>query len=321
MSDEQGIHKPVLLEEVVRLLEAKPGMVVVDATIGGGGHAVALLRQVCPGGFLLGIDRDPQAAELAERALVRAGFTRGRHFDIEVRRFSTVDEALAHRRISGADRMLADLGVSSMHLDIAERGFSLKREGPLDMRMDPTDSSVPTAADIVNQASEEELTQMFRDYGEERWARKIARAIVARRQLCPISTTTQLREVVASAIPRKHWPPTIDPATRVFQALRIVVNAELQELDRFLAKLPQIVRPAGRAAIISFHSLEDRRVKQVFRDLSRVCTCPPEWPMCRCERKPSWRLLTRKPVTASEAEMLANPRSRSAKLRVIERLA
>ncbi len=321
MNGEGVIHRPVLLEEVVRLLEPKPGMVVVDATVGGGGHAAALLRQVCPGGFLLGIDRDPQAAELAERALVRAGFTRGRHFDIEVRRFSSVDEALARRRISGVDRVLADLGVSSMHLDVAERGFSLKREGPLDMRMDPTDPSLPTAADIVNEASEEELTRIFRDFGEERWARRIARAIVRRRQERPITSTTELREVVAAAIPRKHWPPTIDPATRVFQALRIAVNAELEELDLFLAKLPTILKPSGRAAVISFHSLEDRRVKQVFRELSRECTCPPEWPICRCERKAKWRLITGKPVTASEEEIQMNPRSRSAKLRVVERLA
>lgn len=313
-------HRPVLVTEVIELLELKPGMMVVDATVGAGGHAAALLERVCPGGFLLGLDRDPQAAELAERTLVRAGYTRGRHFDIEVRRFSQVDEALARRRISGVDRVLADLGVCSIHLDRPERGFSLKREGPLDMRMDPSDPAAPTAAAIVNSATEEELTQIFREYGEEKWARRIARRIVEHRQREPITTTTQLRELVARAIPRKHWPPSIDPATRVFQALRIAVNAELAELDTFLAKLPSIVNSRGRVGIISFHSLEDRRVKEAFRELARTCTCPPEWPMCRCDRQPRWRVLTRKPVTASEAEMAENPRSRSAKLRVIERL-
>lgn len=320
MNDEGIIHKPVLLVEVMELLEPKPGMTVVDATIGAGGHAAALLARIVPGGFLLGIDCDPQAAELAERALVRAGFTRGSHFDIEVRRFSTVDEALARRRISGADIVLADLGVCSLHLDEPSRGFSLRRQGPLDMRLDPTQTSAPTAEEIVNTASEEQLARIFLDYGEERWAKRIARAVVRERARQPIRTTTQLREIVANAIPRRLWPPNIDPATRVFQALRIAVNRELEELDQFLAKLPNWLRRRGRAAVISFHSLEDRRVKQRFRELVRECTCPPEWPMCRCEGKSEFRLLTRKPVTATETEIAENPRARSAKLRVIERL-
>lgn len=320
MNVEGTVHRPVLLKEVISLLELEPGMVVVDATVGAGGHAAALLERVCPGGFLLGIDRDPQAAELAERALERAGYTRGRHFDIEVRRFSQVDEALARRRISGADRLLADLGVCSMHLDRPERGFSLKREGPLDMRMDGSDPSAPTAADIVNTASEEELVRIFRVYGEERWAPRIARAIVESRRREPITTTTRLREIVAGAIPRKHWPPTTDPATRVFQALRIAVNSELQELDALLAKLPTFMKVRGRAAVISFHSLEDRRVKEAFRELARRCTCPPEWPLCQCGGEAKWRLVTKRPVVADKEETSVNPRSRSAKLRVIERL-
>ncbi|MCX7625008.1 MAG: 16S rRNA (cytosine(1402)-N(4))-methyltransferase RsmH [Candidatus Sumerlaeaceae bacterium] len=319
-NDEGTVHRPVLLKEVLSLLELNPGMVVVDATVGAGGHAAAILERICPGGFLLGIDRDPQAAELAERALLRAGYTRGRHFDIEVRRFSQVDEALAPRRISGADRLLADLGVCSMHFDWPERGFSLKREGPLDMRLDSTDASAPTAADIVNSASEEELTRIFRQYGEERWAPRIARAIVEHRTRDPITTTTQLREIVAQAIPRRHWPPTCDPATRVFQALRIAVNSELEELDALLAKLPKFIKPRGRAAVISFHSLEDRRVKETFRELARKCTCPADWPMCRCGGEAKWRIVTKKPVVADETEIRDNPRSRSAKLRVIERL-
>ncbi len=320
MNDEGLIHKPVMVVEVMELLEPKPGMTVVDATIGAGGHAAALLPRICPGGFLLGVDRDPQAAELAERALVRAGFTRGSHFDIEVRRFSQVDEALARRRISGADIILADLGVCSLHLDEPSRGFSLRRAGPLDMRLDPTDSSAPTAADIVNTATQDELARIFRDYGEERWAKRIARAIVRERGRQPIRTTTQLREIVANAIPRRLWPPNIDPATRVFQALRIAVNRELDELDEFLAKLPRLLRRGGRAAVISFHSLEDRRVKQRFRELARECTCPPEWPRCQCGGKSEFRLVTRKPVMATEVEIAENPRARSGKLRVIERL-
>jgi 16S rRNA (cytosine1402-N4)-methyltransferase len=295
-------------------------MMVVDATVGAAGHAAALLQRICPGGFLLGIDRDPQAAELAERALVSAGFTRGRHFDIEVRRFSQVDEALAHRRISAADRIIVDAGVCSLHLDDPARGFSFRHDGPLDMRLNASETDTLSAADLVNSASEEELTRIFREYGEERWARRIARAIVQERGRSPITTTGRLRDVVARAIPRRYWPPSIDPATRVFQALRIAVNEELDELDRFLAKLPQVLARGGRAAVISFHSLEDRRVKQAFRELARPCTCPPEWPVCRCGGRSEFRLITRKPVTASETEVAANPRARSAKLRVIERL-
>jgi len=317
---EETIHKPVLVEEVVRLLEPKPGDIVVDATVGAGGHAVALLEKVCPGGFLLGLDRDPQAAELAERTLIRAGYIRGRHFDIEVRRFSQVDEALARRRISGVNRMLADLGVCSLHFDFAERGFSLKREGPLDMRLNPSEASTPTAADIVNLASENELERIFREYGEERWARQIARAIIRARARKPIKTTTELREIVAGSIPRSKWPPAIDPATRVFQALRMAVNDELGELEQFLEKIPHTLVSGGRVGVISFHSLEDRRVKHAFRMLARTCTCPPELPMCVCGGRQEFRLVERKAVTASEEEIRANPRARSAKLRVLERV-
>lgn len=315
------VHRPVLLQEVMELLDPKPGMMAVDATVGAGGHAAAILARICPGGFLLGLDRDPQVAELAERALVSAGYTRGSHFEVEVRRFSQVDQALADRRIPGCDILLADLGVCSLHFDAPERGFSLKAEGPLDMRLNPHEPEAPTAAELVNTASENELRKIFREYGEERWARPIARAIVRERARAPIRSTAQLREIVARAIPRKAWPPKVDPATRVFQALRIAVNRELEELDALLAKLPQILRVGGRAGVISFHSLEDRRVKEAFRALSRECTCPPEWLQCRCERRPKFRLLTRKPVTASEAEVEQNPRARSAKFRVIERIA
>ena len=240
---------------------------------------------------------------------------------LTLRAMGQVEQALADRRIPGCDILLADLGVCSLHFDAPDRGFSLKADGPLDMRLNPHEPEAPTAAELVNTASENELTKIFREYGEERWARPIARAIVRERARAPIRSTAQLREIVARAIPRKAWPPKVDPATRVFQALRIAVNRELEELDALLAKLPEILRVGGRAGIISFHSLEDRRVKEAFRELARECTCPPEWPQCRCERRPKFRVLTRKPVTASEAEVEQNPRARSAKLRVIERIA
>jgi 16S rRNA (cytosine1402-N4)-methyltransferase len=314
------MHRPVLLAETLGLLQPRPGQVAVDATVGTAGHAKVFCEKIQPEGFLLGIDRDPQVAELAARELMSAGFTRGRQFEIEVRRFSTVDEALARRRISSLDWLLADLGVHSLHLDLADRGFSLKRDGPLDMRMNPAEGSAPSAADIVNGADEPDLARIFAEYGEERFARQVARAVVRERAKSPITTTGRLREVVAAAIPQRFHPPQVDVATRVFQALRIAVNGELEELDALLVKLPGLLRVGGRAAIISFHSLEDRRVKDAFRLLARVCKCPPESPVCTCGRQPEFRVLTAKPIAASAAEVSENPRARSARLRGIERI-
>ena len=313
------IHQPVLLGAAVDLLALEPGMVVVDGTAGFAGHSRAFLARVSPGGYLLGLDRDPQVAELAARELMSAGFARGEQFEIEVRRFSQVDEALADRRLD-LDRLFLDLGVCSLHLDSAERGFSLKRDAPLDMRLNPQEPGSRSAEEVVNGADEAELARIFAEYGEERFARQVARAIGRARRDRPIHTTLELREVVARAIPRKAWPPKVDVATRVFQALRISVNGELEELEVVLGKLPGLMRPGSRAAIISFHSLEDRRVKEAFREMARGCICPPELPVCVCGRKPEFRVLTGRPVTADESEVLSNPRSRSAKLRAIERL-
>lgn len=301
-------------------MDLRPGQVVVDGTVGAAGHAQAFLKKVSPGGFLLGLDRDPQVAELAVRALIRAGYAREVQFDVEVRRFSQVKEALASRRILGFDRLFVDLGVCSLHLDEADRGFSLKREGALDMRMNPQEPDTPSAAQLVNEAPEEELARIFVEYGEERWARRIAQAIVRQRKARPVETTRQLAEIVAQAIPRKAWPPRIDPATRVFQALRIAVNRELEELESLLEQLPELMKPGSRVGVISFHSLEDRRVKEAFRRLSQGCICPPELPVCVCGRKPLFRAVTRKPAVAEQDEILENPRARSAKLRVLERL-
>jgi 16S rRNA (cytosine1402-N4)-methyltransferase len=314
------VHQPVLLDEVLELLELAPGQVVIDGTVGAAGHARQMARRVLPGGFLLGLDQDPQVAELAARELISAGFTREEQFDVEVRRFSQFDLALASRGISGFDRLLLDLGVNSLHLDTAERGFSLKREGPLDMRMNPHDPQTQSAAEVVASEDVSTLTRIFEKYGEERFARRIAQVIVESREKEPIQTTAQLREVVARAIPRRAWPVNIDPATRVFQALRIHVNRELDELDEVLGKLPGLARPGARIAIISFHSLEDRRVKEAFRSWSTGCTCPPDLPVCVCGRTPQYRVITGRPVVAGDAEVAVNPRARSAKLRVVEKL-
>jgi len=301
-------------------MQFAPGQVVVDGTVGAAGHAKEFLKSVSPGGFLLGLDRDPQVAELAARELISAGFTRGEQFEVEVRRFSQFDLALASRRIGHFDRLFLDLGVCSLHLDEAERGFSLKRSGPLDMRMNPQEPGSRSAAEVLATEDEAELARFFDIYGEERFARKIAREIVRVRETEPLETTHQLRDLVARVIPRKLWPPKVDPSTRVFQALRIEVNRELTELDEVLQKLPQACKPGARVGIISFHSLEDRRVKEAFRAWANPCTCPPRLPKCVCGKEPLFRIITSRPLVAEPTELDDNPRARSAKLRVVEKL-
>lgn len=310
----------MLLKAALDTMRLEPGMVVIDGTVGAAGHATAFLRRVLPGGFLLGLDRDPQVAELAARELISAGFTRGEQFEVEVRRYSKFDLALAGRRLPDFDRLFLDLGVCSLHFDDPSRGFSLKQEGELDMRLNPAEPESRSAAEVVNEAEESELVRIFREYGEERWAGRIAKVIVEVRAKSPIRSTRDLRDLVARAIPRKAWPPKLDPATRVFQALRIEVNRELEELEELLGKLPGAMKAGSRAGIVSFHSLEDRRVKRAFREMSRECICPPEQPVCTCGRKKEFREVTGKPVTADEGEVEVNPRARSAKLRVIERV-
>lgn len=323
MSDPMGgapVHVPVLLAESLELMDLRPGLVVVDGTLGAAGHAKEFLKRIQPGGFLLGLDRDPQVAELAARELLSAGFTRGEQYEVEVRRYSQFDEALAARRIDHFDRLFLDLGVCSLHLDVAERGFSLKHEGVLDMRMNPQEPGSRSAADLVNEAEEAELARIFEKYGEERFARRVAQFIVTARGRSPVRTTTELRDIVAAAIPRKAWPPKVDVATRVFQALRIAVNRELEELEVLLAKLPEAMKPGSIAGIISFHSLEDRMVKRAFAQLSRACVCPPELPVCMCGGRASFRTASAGPAVAGPGEVAANPRSRSAKLRVLARM-
>jgi 16S rRNA (cytosine1402-N4)-methyltransferase len=292
----------------VEWLRPERGGFFVDATIGAGGHAEALLERGGPGLRLLGIDRDPEALALARKRLARFSPR------VELREgdFSDLDALLSG--LPAPDGILADLGVSSMQLETPARGFSFRRKGPLDMRMG---RSGRTAAEIVAAASVEELTRIFREYGEERMAAKIARGIVAERARGPITTTRQLARIVASA---KGSRDRIDPATRVFQALRIEVNQELVALSRFLAAAVHRANARGRIAVLSYHSLEDRLVKEAFRRDSGVCLCPPRIPRCVCGARAVLRVLTRRPVVPSEAERRANPRSRSARLRVAEKL-
>jgi 16S rRNA (cytosine1402-N4)-methyltransferase len=304
-------HEPVLLNEILEYLRPNRGDgVLVDTTVGLGGHAEALLERN-PGVRLIAIDRDPEALERSRERLSRFGdrvsFVRGRH--------ESLIDILKQSGIEQVSGILADLGVSSMQLDEASRGFSFRFEGPLDMRMSGEGA---TAADLVNTLDEYELGRIIRNYGEEPMARRIARAIVAARTEEPITTTSRLSDVIRSV--KRSKPHQIDPATLTFQALRIATNEELVELDQFVSDAIASLETGARAAIISFHSLEDRIVKRAFRRLGGECTCPAGMPVCGCGAVASIRLLTRHPLTASEEEMQRNPRSRSAKLRVAERV-
>jgi 16S rRNA (cytosine1402-N4)-methyltransferase len=308
-------HQPVLLEEAVDLLGVSPGAIVVDATLGPGGHAEALLARVGESGRVIGIDRDPAALAFAGRRLAWAQgrFTalHGDHRDIV--------QLLHDAGIVTVDAILADLGISSYQLDDAARGFGFQTDGPLDMRMDPS-SGLPTAAALLAALDERELAALISRWGEEREARRIARAIVRRRSEGPLETTRQLARLVEDTLGPAARRFKIHPATRTFQALRIAVNAEIEGLPAFVAGAVSILRRGGRLAVITFHSLEDRAVKQTMRDLAHRCICPPGLPVCACGREDLVRILTPRPVVPGDDEVRANPRARSAKLRAVERL-
>jgi len=280
--------------------------VIVDGTLGGGGHAEALLKA---GAEVLGVDQDPRALSAARERL--AGF--GDRFRAVKGHFGDVEQILVEAQRGPADGLLLDLGVSSPQFDDASRGFSFQHDAPLDMRMG--DEGL-TAAQWLASVSESELATALRELGEEPHARAIAREL---KRAAP-QTTGALSEAVKRAVPRRAWPKRIHVATRTFQAVRIAVNRELEELDSALAALPKVLRAHGRAAIISFHSLEDRRVKKAFRDLQGRCTCPPGLPVCACGAQGTFKPLTRKAVVAGEAEMARNPRARSARLRAVEKI-
>jgi 16S rRNA (cytosine1402-N4)-methyltransferase len=301
-------HTPVLVREVVELLAAERGGFFVDATVGAGGHASALL-EAASAVRLLALDRDPDALALARERL--AGFG-------DRVRFAEANFGDLAHELEGfppPDGILADLGLSSMQLEESSRGFSFRRDGPLDMRMSRSGRS---AADVVATASAEELSRIFFEYGEERMAVKITRAILEERSREPITTTRQLSRIVARV---KGDREKIDPATRVFQALRIEVNQELQALSRFLAAAVERLNAGGRLAVLSYHSLEDRVVKDAFRKQSGVCLCPPKLPVCVCGARRALLVLTRRPIRPRDSEVHRNPRSRSARLRVAEKIA
>jgi 16S rRNA (cytosine1402-N4)-methyltransferase len=304
-------HVPVLATELIDLLDPHPGDVAIDCTFGGGGHARLVAERLGPGGTLIAIDRDPAAelrfAELADEVECETRFVHGD--------FAGALEDLRDEGVH-ADLAYLDLGISSLQLDAWERGFSYSYDAPLDMRMDPTRS--PSAADLVNDWPEERLATVIRDYGEERHARSIAREIVRRR---PLDTTAQLVDTIRAAVPPAYRFGRGHPAKRTFQALRIAVNDELGELDRALPAAWNLLRDRGRLAVISFHSLEDRRVKRFLAARARGCVCPPELPVCVCGREPEAEPLSRRPLAATPEEVERNPRSHSARLRAARKLA
>ena len=301
-------HVPVLADEVREALAVQPGETVIDATFGAGGHSGLLAADLRGSGKLIAIDRDPSVRPHFDAVRKRTG-VQGRLLRGE---FSDVLAQLAANDVR-ADAILFDLGVSSMQVDRPERGFSYATDAPLDMRMDP--ASELSARELVNEAGERELTRIFKDYGEERYARQIARAILRRRREHPIERTGELVEIIRSAIPAPARFGDGHPAKRVFQALRIAVNDELGSLEHALPAALDMLRPGGRLAVISFHSLEDRIVKRFLRAQEKGCTCPPDFPVCVCGHQPALRALSRRPVKPSPAELAANPRSASARLR------
>jgi 16S rRNA (cytosine1402-N4)-methyltransferase len=297
-----------MVGEAVEWLRPRPGAFLVDATVGLGGHAAALLA-AAPDARLLGVDRDPSALARARERLA----AHGERVVLRQARFADVARILSETGWDGADAVLLDLGVSSLQLDESARGFSFQADGPLDMRMDPTASV--TAAALVNELPERDLARLIAEYGEEPRARAVARAIVRAR---PLATTAELARAIGAVLGRPR--PGHHPATRTFQAIRIAVNEELDELDRFLAEGWSLLRPGGRLAILAYHSLEDRRVKEAFRRWAATCLCPPRTPVCTCGWRAKVRVLMRRPLRPTAAEIVRNPRARSARLRVVERL-
>jgi 16S rRNA (cytosine1402-N4)-methyltransferase len=304
-------HVPVLLHEVLDLLQCRPGNVVVDATVGGAGHALPIIKRITPGGMLIGIDRDPNALRAAESKLKDYQGS----YSLLRGNFVSIKEMLAELEIDHVDGILMDLGVSSHQLDEASRGFSFRQDSPLDMRMDPDQKF--SAHDVVNRYSLEELTKVIRDYGEERWAKRIAEFILDNR---PVNTTGELERVIKMAIPKSARAGDDHPARRTFQGIRIEVNQEISLLSAAIKNAAEVLKPGGRLCIISFHSLEDRVVKHTFRHLGGQCECPPEYPSCVCNAEKKVKILTSKPIIPGLAEQNTNPRSKSAKLRACHKL-
>ncbi len=305
-------HIPVLLQEVIHGLRPTSDKNFIDATLGFGGHSEKILELTGPDGRLIGIDQDATALDYAAKRLQPFG----ERFMPYLGNYTEIAQAAQEMPVDGG--ILADIGVSSYQLDEAERGFSFKEDGPLDMRM--SKENPLTAASIVNEWDTDEMARVISEYGEEKFAYRIATRITEARDQKYIETTKELAEIVSAAIPRRFWPERVNPATKTFQALRIVVNDELGVLREFLPKAMELLQPGARLAVISFHSLEDRIVKDFMRERANPCTCPPDFPKCICGKEADGVVITKKPIVATEEELATNPRSRSAKLRIIEKI-
>lgn len=308
-------HIPVMLEVALGFLNCRKGGLYVDGTLGGGSYAEAILNACAPDGILIGLDRD---AEAIKRVAFRLFAYRDRMI-LEKANFCELPEVLRKHNYRTVDGIVIDLGVSTQQLSDPLRGFSFLADGPLDMRMDQ--SLTMTAADLVNTLPQSHLADLIRKLGEEKWASRIARAIAARRKERPLRSTVELAELIEAVVPKSKDTLRIHPATRTFQALRIEVNQELESLNRFLDIALDVLKPGGRLCILAFHSLEDRLVKSAFKKWAGSCTCPKDFPQCRCSARSQVRLLTKRPVRPSAEEMERNPRSRSARLRVVEKAA
>jgi len=306
-------HIPVLVKEVIDILEVKADKIYLDCTVGGGGHAWQILDKSSPTGQLIGIDWDKEALRIAQERL--SPFSD--RVILREENFINLKRVLAELQIGGTDAILFDLGVSRYQLADGERGFSFAKDGPLDMRMDPRRPL--TAADLLNDLSTRELERLLWNYGEERWAKRIAQAITKTRQERPLQRTSELVDLILETVP-KSVKRRIHPATKTFQALRIAVNDELNHLEQALSSALEVLNPGGRICIISYHSLEDRIVKQTFYRWARGCICPTDWPECGCGQDPLVRLLTKKPIRATMEEINLNPSARSAKLRAVQKL-
>ncbi len=307
-------HIPVLYREIMEIMAPKAGETFVDCTLGGGGHSKGFLERTAPNGRLIGIDQDLEALDAAKKNLAQFG----ERVSYIHSNYENLSEILVKEAPEGVDGILFDIGVSSHQLDDAERGFSYMHDAPLDMRMDQTKDF--SAYEVVNRYSEDELYRIIRDYGEENWAKRIAQFIVEKRKIKAIETTGELVDIIKAAIPKKARMDGSHPAKRTFQAIRIEVNGELEVLEKTIEQAVKNLKKGGRLGIISFHSLEDRIVKEKFKYLAAKCICPPEMPICCCNKVAEVKILTKKPITAQNDELMSNSRAKSAKFRAVEKI-
>ncbi|HFC76873.1 MAG TPA: 16S rRNA (cytosine(1402)-N(4))-methyltransferase RsmH [Candidatus Moranbacteria bacterium] len=326
------VHKSVLLEEAINNLNLEKGKIVVDATLGGGGHSLEILKKILPGGKLVVIDRDIEAIENFRNKIKNDNdndndneliIEIGKDLILINSNFSDISRILENEEIEKVDAILADFGLSSDQLADKERGFSFLQEGKLDMRMstgNTNDKDNLTAEDVVNDYSQEDLLRILRKYGEEKFAKRIVEKIIIERDKRKIKTTTELVNIILEVVPERYKRKKIHPATKTFQALRIEVNEELKSIEKFIEDAVQKLKIGGRLVVISFHSGEDRIVKNIFKNLKTKCICPPEFPICKCGKKAKIKIISRKLIIANDEEILKNPRSRSAKMRVVEKI-